>query len=40
MAALNANAHHLAINILGVVDVDVAGAATAVGYFSGRHRVR
>lgn len=38
MASLRTKADNLAINVLGVVDVDVAGAATAVGYFSG-HRV-
>ncbi len=38
VATLGANADHLAVNILGVVGVDVAGAAAAVGYFGGaRH---
>lgn len=38
MASHGTKADNLAINILGVVGVDVAGAATAVGYFCG-HRV-
>jgi hypothetical protein len=37
VAALGANADHLAINILGIVGVDVAGAAAAVGHFGNGH---
>jgi hypothetical protein len=35
MAALGPNTNHLAVNILGVVRVDVAGATAAVGDFGG-----
>jgi hypothetical protein len=37
MAALSSYTNHFAVNIFGVVRVDVAGAATAVGDFGACH---
>lgn len=38
MAALDASSHHLAVHVFGVVGVDVARSAAAVGYLSS-HRI-
>jgi hypothetical protein len=39
VAANNANTDHFAVDILGVIGVNVAGAAAAVRNFGARHGV-